>query len=127
MTDLDRSGGSRAESFRNAFAGLAYTLRTQRNAWIHLAATLLVVSLGAVLGVERVEWGLLLGAMGLVWVSELVNTALETAVDLASPGWHPLAARAKDISAAAVLLSAFTAAMIGGIVFLPRLLSRILG
>lgn len=127
MTDSDRPAGSRAESFRNAFAGFGYALRSQRNAWIHLGATIVVLGLGVGLGVDRLEWALLIGAIGLVWASELVNTALETAVDLASPEIQPLAARAKDISAAAVLMSAFTAALIGGIVFLPHIIRLIAG
>lgn len=121
----DRSGRSRADSFRDAFAGWGYTLRTQRNAWIHTAITILVTAIGLWIKLTRLEWALLFGAIGLVWVAELINTALETLVDLASPELHPLAARAKDIGAAAVLTASFVAVLIGTLVFLPHYLGRL--
>lgn len=111
--------------FSFAFAGLAHLCRTQSNFWVHLLAAALVVTLSAVLGVHGAELASLVLAVGLVLVLEALNTALEAVVDLASPEQHPLARVAKDVSAAAVLLAAATAAAIGLIVLLPRALGRL--
>jgi diacylglycerol kinase len=111
------------KSFSFAFAGLAYLLRTQANFWVHLLAAGMVVVLGALLGVAGGEWAALVLAIGLVLVAEATNSALEALVDLASPDHHPLARAAKDLGAAAVLLAAGCAALVGLIVLLPRLLA----
>jgi diacylglycerol kinase len=100
-------------------------LRSQRNAWIHALATLLVVVAGLWLGVDRISWALLLGAIGLVWLAEFLNTALEAVVDLASPELHPLARVGKDVGAAAVLIAALTSAAIGLLVLGPPLYTRL--
>jgi diacylglycerol kinase len=118
---------SLADSFRHAFAGLWYTLRTQRNMRLHLAAALLVGALGLALGLTPVELALLVFAIALVMVAELVNTALEAVVDLAAPYVDPLAGIAKDVSAAAVLLSAVVAVLIGALVLGPHLLALLAG
>jgi diacylglycerol kinase len=116
---------SRARSFRYAFAGLWYVLRTQRNAWIHMLASALVVLLAAWLRLPLVEWAILILTIGSVWTAEFVNTALEAVVDLASPNIHPLAKVGKDVGAAAVLISAMSSAVIGFMVLGPPLLERI--
>lgn len=124
MTDKRRAR-SRLEAFRHAFAGWWYVLRTQRNAWLHAVATLASVALGIWLQIERLEWALLVLAIGLVWLSEFINSSLEAIVDLASPGAHPLARVGKDVGAAAVLIAAVTAAIIGLLVLGPPLWSKI--
>ncbi len=111
----------RLASFGPAFSGLAYVLRTQPNAWVHGFVTLAVVALGLWLRVSLEGWALLALAIGLVWVAEFFNTALEAIVDLASPQQHPLAKAAKDVSAAAVVLSALTSAVLGLLVLGPPL------
>jgi diacylglycerol kinase (ATP) len=121
-----RSGG-RGESFRHAFAGWWHVLRSQPNAWIHAAASVAVAALGWWLGLSRTEWALILVAVVLVWLAEFLNTALEAVVDLASPQPHPLARIAKDVGAAAVLISAGAAAILGFIVLGPPLISRLFG
>jgi diacylglycerol kinase len=98
-------------------------LRTQANARIHAAATILVVVAGFVSGISRMEWCAVVGAIGLVFTAEGLNTAIEAVVDLASPERHPLAERAKDVAAGAVLLAALTAALIGLLIFGPRVLA----
>jgi diacylglycerol kinase len=115
---------SRVHSLRYAWRGWWLVLRTQRNAWIHAAASLLVFALAAWLRIPSGEWALILLAVGLVWLAEFLNTALEAVVDLASPQTHPLARAGKDIGAAAVLIAAATAAAIGLLVLGPRLLAR---
>jgi diacylglycerol kinase (ATP) len=108
-------------SFGYAFGGIGYLVRTQRNAKIHCAITALVIVLGLGLGIERVEWVALVITIALVLAAEGVNTAVEATVDLASPGYHPLAKVAKDVAAGTVLLTAIAAVAVGALIFLPRL------
>lgn len=118
---------SRTEAFRYAFAGWWHVLRTQRNAWIHAFASLAVIGLALWLGLGRQDFAVLLLAIGLVWLAEFINTALEAVVDLASPGAHPLARVGKDVGAAAVLIAAITSALVGLLILGPPLLARFAG
>lgn len=111
-------------SFKYAFAGLRYVIVSQRNAWIHAAITIAVVILAAFLKLSLQDWAVLVLAIGLVWTAEIFNTALEVLVDLASPQPHPLAKIAKDVSAAAVLVSAIASILIGLCILLPPLVQR---
>ena len=120
-----RRSHSRAAAFGYAFSGLWYVLRTQRNAWIHAVASLLVIALAAWLRLSPHDWAVLLLAIGLVWMAEFVNTALEAAVDLASPAVHPLARVGKNVGAAAVLIAAGTAAAVGLLILGPALWRRL--
>ena len=113
-------------SFGFAFAGLGWMLRTQRNAQIHFVITIAVVLVGLWLRVSAVEWIALILAIALVLALEALNTALEAVVDLVSPQYHPLAKRAKDSAAGAVLIGAIGTAIVGCIIFLPKLLALIL-
>lgn len=115
----------RAASFRYAFAGIGYVLRTQPNAQIHALATLTVVMLGVWLKLAQVEWALLVLAMGGVWGAEIMNSALEALVDLVMPDPHPHAKIAKDCAAAAVLVAAGVAVVIGLLVLGPPLWAKI--
>lgn len=117
----ERESEGLLHSFRYAFAGLWYALRTQRNLRIHLSAAIIVVLLGALLGLSSVEWALLALTIGAVVVSELFNTVIEALVNLVSPERHPLAKVAKDVAAAAVLCMAIMAVAVGLAVFVPRL------
>jgi len=116
---------TRIVSFRNAFAGFWYVVRTQKNAWIHLLATILVILLSFWLWIEPVQWALIFICIGLVWFAEFINTALEAVVDLASPQKHPLAKVGKDVGAAAVLIAAIASTVIGVLVLGPPLLEKI--
>jgi diacylglycerol kinase len=118
---------SRLASFRYAVAGLAHVLRTQRNAWIHALVSLAVVLLAFWLQLSLIHWALLVIAMALVWMAEFVNSALEATVDLASPDVHPLAKVGKDVGAAAVLIAAVSAALVGLLVLGPPLAQRLWG
>lgn len=108
-------------SFRFALAGLAYLLRTQRNARIEVAIGLIAILAGAVLGLSPAEWGVLVLTISVVLVLESLNTALELAVDLASPRIDPKAKAAKDLSAAAVLIAALGSIAVGVALFGPKL------
>lgn len=109
----------RLASFGYAFAGIAVLLREQHNARVHLLATAVVVGAGILFHVSMTEWALLVLAITGVWVAEALNTAIELVCDVASPEYHPLVKKAKDVAAGAVLLSATGAAAIGALVFLP--------
>ncbi len=111
----------RRESFGHAARGVRILVATQAHARIHLAAAGGVALAAWLLDVSALEWCVLLLAIALVWVSEGINTALEFAVDLASPEHHPLAGKAKDVAAGAVLLAACLAAVIGAVIFVPKL------
>ncbi len=116
---------SRLHSFRHAFAGWWYVLSTQRNAWIHALASILVLIFGLWLQLSRLEWALIIFAVALVWTAEFINTALEAIVDLASPTHHHLAKIGKDVGAAAVLIAAASAVLIALLVFGPHLWDKL--
>ena len=113
----------RLASFGYAIHGLRILFQTQFHAWVHLAATGVVIVAGLICSVTNTEWALLALATGLVWTAEAINTAIEFVVDLASPEHHELAGRAKDVAAAAVLLAAVTSVCIAAAVFVPRLMT----
>ncbi len=115
----------RIVSFRYAFAGIGYVIRTQSNAWIHALATVCVVIMGLWLELARLDWVLLVIVMGSVWAAEIMNSAVEAVVDLVSPDAHPLAKAAKDCAAGAVLITAITAALVGFLVLGPPLWAKI--
>jgi diacylglycerol kinase (ATP) len=117
---------SRLASFRYAFAGWRHMLRTQRNAWIHAIASVCVFALSLWLGLSRIEWAILMLAVGMVWMEEFINTALEAVVDLASPDLHPLAKVGKDVAAAAVLVGALTSVVIGLLILGPPLWAKVI-
>jgi diacylglycerol kinase len=100
-------------------------IRTQRNAWIHAVMSMAVFSLALWLRLDHVEWAIIVLTVGLVWMAEFVNTALEAVVDLASPDLHPLARVGKDVAAAAVLVGACTAALVGLLILGPPLWARL--
>lgn len=114
----------RLHSFRYALAGLHTLLRTQHNARIHAVATVLVIGAGAYLRLTASEWLWLLVAMAGVWVAEAFNTALEFLADAVTRETHPLIGQAKDVAAAAVLIAAIAALVIGLLVLGPHVLRR---
>jgi diacylglycerol kinase (ATP) len=118
---------SRLQAFRYAFAGWWYVIRTQRNAWIHAAASLSVTLLGLWLRLSTRDWAVIIIAIALVWTAEFLNTALEAVVDLASPQQHHLAKIGKDVGAAAVLIAAASSVLIGLLILGPPLWQHIQG
>lgn len=113
----------RIRSFKYAFAGIATMLKSQHNAWIHAAATVIVVGMGIIFSVNKLEWCILIIAIMAVWIAEALNTALEFLADAASPDFHPLVKNAKDVAAGAVLIAAVGSAIIGLIIFVPYISS----
>jgi diacylglycerol kinase len=115
--------GTLFDAFRYAGEGLATAFVNERNFRIHVALGTLAVELAVLLGLPRWQWAILILAVGEVLTLELINTAVEAVVDLASPGRHRLAKLAKDEVAAAVLVEALTAVFVGVLIFGPHLLS----
>ncbi len=113
--------GTLVSSFRYAFAGLWWTLKTQRNMRIHVTIGVIAFGLALLLRFSSDELALLLVMTTLVLVLEMVNTVVEAAVDLASPEYHPLAKVAKDVAAGAVLVSAIGSILVGLLLFVPHL------
>jgi diacylglycerol kinase len=111
----------RARSFGYAFAGLGFLIRNEHNAWLHMAASVAIVAAGAMLRLNLADWRWIIVAITWVWTAEALNTAIEQLCNLVSPDPHPLIKSAKDVAAAAVLVSAAGAALIGATVFLPYL------
>ena len=114
---------SRWHSLRFAIQGLGTILRNEKNTWIYVPISLAVIGLGFFFNVNEYEWLAIILCLGMVWSSEAANTALEALVDLNSAEIHPIAKIAKDCSAAAVFLAAMTSAVIGVIIFAPRVLT----
>lgn len=117
---------SRIASFGHAFRGWAYVIRTQKNAWIHSVASVAVVIVGLWLSLPARDWAMLVLAIAMVWAAEFMNTAIEAVVDLASPVHHPLAKVGKDVGAAAVLIAAGGAVIIGLLILGPPLWDKLL-
>ncbi len=111
------------KSFGYAFEGIFNTILHERNMQIHCCVTVLVVIFGFLLHISLAEWMVCLLLFALVLSLELVNTALEAVVDLVTSERKPLAKKAKDAAAGAVLISAIIAAILGGIIFFPKLWS----
>jgi diacylglycerol kinase len=111
----------RLQSFKFAFQGIADLFRSQPNARIHLAVAVVVVAMGAYLGLSVAEWCMVSLLITLVLALEAVNTALEYLTDLVSPEYHPLAGKAKDAAAGAVLIMTIGAVIGGLLIFLPKL------
>ena len=110
-----------AESFACAFRGIAALLKSEVHARIHLAATIVVLSLGWWLDISAGEWIAIVLAIGIVWVAEALNTAIEYVADLAHPDEHPEVKKLKDLAAAAVLFASIAALVVGILVFWSRL------
>jgi diacylglycerol kinase (ATP) len=121
MTQRPFEFTGRVRSFAYAFTGIRTMLRSQHNAWIHLAATVAVCALGLALGLSTAEWCWIVLAIMSVWTAEALNTAFEFLADVASPEFHPLVKHAKDVAAGGVLISAIGALVIAALVLGPHL------
>lgn len=114
------------KSFRCAFAGLWTLLKSERNAKIHCLAAILVVASGFFFHISTHEWFAIIFAIGSVFTAEAFNSAIERLSDVISPGWNSLIGQAKDLAAAAVLVSAIAAAAAGLIIFIPKIAEMII-
>jgi len=108
------------ESFLYAISGILYSVRTQRNMRIHFLAAVLVTAAGKFIGLNSMEFVAVIFATSLVIITEMVNTALETVVDMITEKYHPLARIAKNVAAGAVLMAVLNAVIIGYLIFFAR-------
>lgn len=108
-------------SFKYAIEGFISSFKTERNMKIHVLAMIIVIALGVFLKLDKIEWCIITIAIVAVISAELFNTAIETIVDMISPEKNDKAKLAKDISAAAVLILAIGATIVGAIIFIPRI------
>ena len=116
---------SRIRSFGHAFHGWGYVLKTQHNTWIHAVAAMMVFTLAFWLRLSTQDWAILIITVTMVFMAEFINTAIEAVVDLASPVHHPLAKVGKDVGAAAVLIAALAAVLIGLLILGPPLWAKL--
>ena len=124
---MSQHRGSLLRSFHYSFAGLAYLFRTQRNARVHAALGAAACALALWLQISRVEWAVLVFTIALVLILEGLNTAVEAAIDLASPRVHPLAKAAKDLAAGMVLIAAVASVAVGLLILGPPLWRKMAG
>ncbi len=115
-------GSGRLRSFGYAFAGIATLIVSQPNARIHAVATVVVFAGALLLGLSRIEWCVIILTVAAVWAAEAMNTALEYLADSATPEFHPLVKKAKDVAAGGVLVTALGSVIVGLLVFGPHLL-----
>src|ERR1700743_350540 len=108
--------------FGYAFKGLAHAAKTQVNFRVHLILAVIAIVLGYTLNISTAEWLWITLCIGMVLLTELINTAIELLVDLVSPEYNEKAGRVKDMCAAAVLITAITALVIGLVIFVPKIL-----
>ncbi|MYL46612.1 diacylglycerol kinase [Virgibacillus halodenitrificans] len=113
--------GKRSVGFTFAWNGLKEVTRTERNFRIHLFITALVLTIGFLVELNWLEWCIVIFAIGLVLVTEVTNSAIEKMIDYLNPAIHPSAKIIKDMAAGAVLIAAIIAALIGLIIFLPKI------
>ena len=125
LPDIEHVGpltlSGRIQSFRYAFRGVRLMLRSQHNAWLHAVASCCVLIIGGLCILSALEWCWIILSIMAVWTAEALNTALELLADVASPDFHPLVGKAKDVAAGGVLISAFGAAIIGLIILTPHM------
>lgn len=116
---------ARMESFRFALRGLSALFLNEHNSRIHLLATVLAIITGTVLGINRFEWCIISVVIGFVFFAELINTALESLADATHSEINDSVRKAKDYSAAAVLVAAIVSVVAGCLIFIPRILDLI--
>lgn len=125
MSDSSLTFSGRIRSFKCALMGIRVMISSQQNAWIHAAATIVVIIVGLTLRLTTAHWCWIVLAIISVWTAEAFNTAFEFLTDVASPEFHPLAAKAKDVAAGAVLIAAIGSVVIGLLIFGPYALAKI--
>lgn len=112
---------ARIKSTTHAWRGLGILFRTTHNFWVQIFLSIVAMFLGFILRISETEWLFIIFSIGLVFVTEAMNTAFEIDIDLTSPTYHPYARDTKDVAAGAVLVSAILALVIGAIIFLPKI------
>ncbi|MAY83391.1 MAG: diacylglycerol kinase [Flavobacteriales bacterium] len=121
MSKQNFSVKQRIKSFNFAFQGLRTLLAEEHNSRIHLLATMIVLIAGFYFDIGQAEWLVLIITIAIVFICEILNTAMENIADFISPDIHPSIKKIKDLAAAAVLISAIMSVVVGLIIFLPKL------
>lgn len=116
---------SRLSSLSYALAGWLYMLRRQKNTRIMSVASVIAILTGVWLGINRIEWAILILTITVVWLAEFLNAGIEAAIDATSPDYHPMAKVGKDVASAAVLLTVVAAVVIGILIFAPPLQTKL--
>ncbi len=114
---------ARLRSANHAWRGILIFFKSSHNAWGHLFFALLALYMGFMLNISETEWVLLILTVGLVFIAEAFNTAIEIDIDLTSPEYHPYARDTKDVAAGAVALTVFVACVVALIIFAPKIFS----
>jgi diacylglycerol kinase (ATP) len=114
---------SRFESFKFAFRGLWSLVKNEHNSRIHFLAAIAAIAVGIFLKINLFDWCLLIIVIGLVFITELLNSSLEALADVVEPEWNERIRNAKDYAAAAVLISAIISFIVGGFIFVPKILA----
>ena len=119
--DIKKKGIKRTlRTFKYSAQGIAYAYKNEQSMWIHAAATIVTVTLGIIFSLSLTEWALIFIALGVILASELINTAIEAAVDLCTLEIHPLAKIAKDCGSAATFVLTLVSIVICLFVFIPH-------
>lgn len=126
MKKTDRfSLRNRLKSFHFAFNGIKNLIKNEHNARIHIVALICVTGFGIFFNVTLTEWIAITIVAGLVILTELLNTAVERLVDFVESDWNEKIGRIKDYCAGAVLVSALVSVIVGGLIFIPRIIEMI--
>ncbi|WP_221932390.1 diacylglycerol kinase family protein [Carboxylicivirga sp. M1479] len=112
----------RLKSFHFAFNGIKHLIKSEHNARIHLLALICVLALGVFFRIELAEWIAIIIVAGLVFLTELLNTAIERLADFVEPKWNDKIGLIKDYCAGAVLISALISMLVGGLIFIPKII-----
>lgn len=112
----------RLRSFRFAFNGIRLLITREHNAWIHCFIAVCAIAVGCAVSLSPAEWIVVVFAIGMVLAAEAVNSSIEALADVVSPGYNEAIKRTKDLAAGAVLILAVSAAIVGLIIFIPKLL-----
>jgi len=125
VNKIMHKNGSIINSFKNAFYGLFSLLKTENNAKIHLIATITVLLISSFLPLSVFEWIFMMLVIFLVWIAELFNTSLEYLFNLVEPNTNPVVKMGKDMSAAAVLITALFSVIVGVLILVPAILEKL--
>jgi diacylglycerol kinase len=120
LNQIRKNMKKRIRSFGYAGRGIRVVFESEANMKIHIVISLFVLAMGFLFHINEMEWIMCLLCMGLVMGMEMLNTAIETIIDLVSPEFHTLAGKAKDIAAGAVLICAISSVIVGLLIFLPK-------
>lgn len=112
-------------SVKHALDGVIYTFKTQPNFQVHSILAILAIAMSVYFQVSTAEWAVILFIIGLVFITEMINTSIESVVDLATDQFHEKAKTAKDVSAGMVLITALIAVLVGILIFVPHIITRL--